>query len=89
MLAKETTITRTQTKALALAVVCGTCAIFAAFWLHAGLLGGTVLLADVVKTNWSGEQLDAFMQYAGPLSLILVALSLALMFGSSLHAKQQ
>jgi hypothetical protein len=29
------------------------------------------------------------MQYAGPLSLILVALSLALMFGSSLHAKQQ
>lgn len=82
-------MTRTQTKALALSVVCGTCAIFAAFWIHAGLLGGAVLLADAVKTNWSGEQLEAFMQYAGPLSLILVALSLAMMFGSSRHAKQQ
>ena len=82
-------MTRTQTKALVLAVVCGTCAIFAAFWLHAGLLGGAVLLANAVKTNWSGEQLEAFMQYAGPLSLIIVALSLAMMVGASRHAKKQ
>ena len=82
-------MTRAQTKALALAVVCGTCAIFAAFWLHTGLLGGAVLLADAVKANWSREQLEAFTQYAGPFSLILVALSLALMFGSSRHSKQR
>jgi hypothetical protein len=80
-------MTRTRTMASAFAAVCGACAIFAAFWLHAGLLEGAVLLADAAKTNWSGEQLEAVMQYAGPLSLILVGLSLALMFGSSRHAK--
>jgi hypothetical protein len=80
-------MTRIRTMAFALAAVCGACAIFAAFWLHAGLLEGAVLLADAVKTNWSGEQLEAVTQYAGPLSLILVGLSLALMFGSSRHAK--
>lgn len=80
---------RNRTMALALAVVCGGFAILAAFWLHAGLLEGAVLLADAVKSNWSGKQLEAFMQYAGVLSLILVALSLALMFGPSRHAKPQ
>ncbi len=80
-------MTRTRTMAFALAAVCGACAIFAAFWLHAGLMEGAVSLANAVKKNWSGEQLETIFQYAGPLSLILVGLSLALMSWSSRHAK--
>lgn len=82
-------MTRTRTMALAIAVVCGTCAILAAFWLHSGLLRGGDVLADVVRTSWSRDQIKAFMQHAGPVSLLLVALGLAMMFWSTLRAKKQ
>jgi len=82
-------MTRTRTMALAIALLCGTLMILAAIWLHAGLLNGAELLADAVKTSWSGEQIAAFMQYAAPLSLIMVGLGLAMMFWSTEGAKKQ
>ncbi|WP_150126226.1 hypothetical protein [Blastomonas sp. RAC04] len=82
-------MTRSRTMALAFALLCGTFMILAAFWLHAGLLKGAELLADTVKTSWSGEQIATFMQYAAPLSLIMVGLGLALMFWSTERAKKQ
>ncbi|MGQ3007873.1 MAG: hypothetical protein ACT6Q7_17020 [Blastomonas fulva] len=75
--------------ALAFALLCGTFMILAAFWLHAGPLKGAELLADTVKTSWSGEQIATFMQYAAPRSLIMVGLGLALMFWSTERAKKQ
>lgn len=71
--------TRIRIMALALAVSGGTCAVFAAFFLYAGFLGSADMLAEFIKTKLSGEQIKAIMLYAGPLSLILIALSLALM----------
>jgi len=82
-------MTRTRTMALAIALLCGTFMILAAFWVHAGLLNGAELLADTVKTGWSGEQIATFMQHAAPLSLIMVGLGLAMMFWSTERAKKQ
>jgi hypothetical protein len=82
-------MTRTRTTALAFAAFCSTCAILAAFLLHAGSLKSGVLLAEVVKTSWSVEQIEAFIQYAGPLSMLMVALSLAMMVWSTLRARKQ
>ena len=62
---------------------------FAALLLHEGLLKGGDLLVDWILTRWSGQQIDAAMEYVFPLSLVSLALSLALTFASKVNAKKR
>jgi hypothetical protein len=80
--------TQTRTMAIALAGGFALCAIFGAFWLHAALLQGADSLAQWVKASWTDAQIETVMHYSGPLALILLALALALIFGSSLAARK-
>ncbi|PXW79433.1 hypothetical protein C7451_101501 [Blastomonas natatoria] len=74
---------------IALACLASACAIFAAASLHEGLLEGGKMLADWVATRWTGQQIEVVMLYAMPASLAVMALSLALIFASTLSAKKQ
>lgn len=80
---------RVRPTIFALACLASACAIFAGILLNEGLLEGGKMLANWVATLWSGQQIEAAMQYAMPVSLALIALSLALIFTSTLSAKKQ
>ncbi|WP_017669679.1 hypothetical protein [Blastomonas sp. AAP53] len=82
-------MTQIRIIALALAMLFGTAAMLSAFGLHAGLLKGGDMLVDAINSRWSVEQVERFMLYVGPLSLILVAFGVTMMFWSTLRAKKQ
>jgi hypothetical protein len=82
-------IYRVRSTIFALACVASAFAILAAIWLAEGLHKGGQMLADWVATHWSGEQIEAVMEYAMPASLALIALSLNLIFASAMSAKKE
>lgn len=64
-------------------------ALFAGMGLHQGLMGSVDLLIAWVQTTWSGHQIETAMLFAGPLSMVFLALGLALMFASLRFGKPQ
>jgi len=80
---------RVRTTIFALACLASACAIFTGILLNEGLLEGGKMVADWVAPRWSGQQIEAAMQYAMLVSLTLIASSLTLIFTSALRAKKQ
>jgi hypothetical protein len=80
---------RVPLTAFGLACLAAACAVWSVALLYEGLEGGGKLLIDWMVARWSGEQIDALMHYAGPLSLFLCAFSLILAFRASLHSKKR
>lgn len=80
---------RVRSIAFTIACLAGACVIFAGVMLNDALLRSGDVLVDWTATRWSGGQIEAYMQYAGAISFVLIALSLILIFVSSIHAKKQ
>lgn len=61
-----------------LAVAATALAMGAAWALHSGMLAGGDALVDWILSRWTGSEIASFMDYAAPLALGLLIVSLLL-----------